>query len=273
LGGQRCGTLKCKLERTKNTCLKKYNSNSPLQNKTIIKKIKNTNIKRYGAETPFQSKIIQDKIRNSTYDKYGKYPEELMREEFKNKYGVISPFSLKLYQEKSKDTKIKKYNDVNYNNMEKMKQTKLERYKDKNYNNYLQGQITCFKNHGKNQIELMNEAQGIKRSSLEIIIENLLSKYGFKFKPYFSLKENKKIRFYDFKLLNTDVLIECDGTYWHSLPDRIKNDKYKNLLAKNNGYNIIRFKEVDIRKENFEELFLNKISDVFGSSNKNNIAV
>lgn len=37
-----------------------------------------------------------------------------------------------------------------------------------------------------------------------------------------------------------DILIELDGSYWHSLPGRKENDFNKDIIAGENGYNLIR---------------------------------
>ena len=59
------------------------------------------------------------------------------------------------------------------------------------------------------------------------------------------------------------MLIEADGDYWHSNPNKFielnevqlinkTNDKFKNKLAEEKGFNLIRFWETDIKKKNFK---------------------
>ena len=66
------------------------------------------------------------------------------------------------------------------------------------------------------------------------------------------------------------MLIEADGDYWHSNPLIFKilnesqqknklNDEFKNKIAKNIGYNLIRFWETDINKLEFENVLLSEI--------------
>lgn len=48
---------------------------------------------------------------------------------------------------------------------------------------------------------------------------------------------------YDFYLPDLHLLIEVDGTYWHSLPENVANDEYKDRLALQAGYALLRFPE------------------------------
>ena len=48
-----------------------------------------------------------------------------------------------------------------------------------------------------------------------------------------------KRKIYDF-LLYDKLIIEYDGDYWHSSPDKKEKDIEKNEIAKNNGYEIYR---------------------------------
>lgn len=72
---------------------------------------------------------------------------------------------------------------------------------------------------------------------------------------------------YDFYIPCCHTLIECDGSYWHSdprfYPNRekltsvqqkvLERDIKKNKLAKDNGYNLIRLWEYDL-KSNREQI-------------------
>jgi len=55
--------------------------------------------------------------------------------------------------------------------------------------------------------------------------------------------------FVDFYLPKYNLVIECDGDYWHSLPDVVKRDKCKNHWLWRNGFSYIRLKEKDIKKD------------------------
>jgi len=57
------------------------------------------------------------------------------------------------------------------------------------------------------------------------------------------VREHKvKDRFFDGYIPELKLLIESDGTYWHSTINAQKNDKYKEQLAQEFGYDLIRVK-------------------------------
>jgi len=74
---------------------------------------------------------------------------------------------------------------------------------------------------------------------------------------------NNKI--YDFYIPSKNMMIEVDGDYWHANPliyegkelnktqlRNVKNDKFKDVLAKGNGFLLERVWEYDL-KNNYEE--------------------
>lgn len=52
----------------------------------------------------------------------------------------------------------------------------------------------------------------------------------------------------DFLLYQAKIVIECDGEYWHSLPDSKKRDKYKDKFLFQKGFQVFRFTESEIRR-------------------------
>ena len=55
---------------------------------------------------------------------------------------------------------------------------------------------------------------------------------------------------YNSKLIFSDEeTIECDGNYWHNLPDNKKRDLKKEMLLKAEGYKLYRFTETEIKKD------------------------
>jgi len=83
----------------------------------------------------------------------------------------------------------------------------------------------------------------------------------------FRIYDNNKVDFwfkeYDFLILNTDILIEVDGDYWHGNEDVFKdlskfqktvrkNDEIKENFANLEGYSIVRFWGKDIKKNKDE---------------------
>jgi very-short-patch-repair endonuclease len=43
------------------------------------------------------------------------------------------------------------------------------------------------------------------------------------------------------------IVIECDGDYWHALPDVQKRDKRKHAYLKSKGYHVLRFRESELQ--------------------------
>ena len=74
---------------------------------------------------------------------------------------------------------------------------------------------------------------------------------------------NNKI--YDFYIPSKNMMVEVDGDYWHANPliyegkelnkiqaRNVKNDKFKDILAKGNGFKLERVWEYDL-KNNYKE--------------------
>lgn len=48
-------------------------------------------------------------------------------------------------------------------------------------------------------------------------------------------------------LLSDKTVVECDGDYWHSLPEMIRRDRRKDYYLKKSGLTVIRLSETSIR--------------------------
>ena len=55
----------------------------------------------------------------------------------------------------------------------------------------------------------------------------------------------------DFYLPFLNLIVECDGTYWHSREDMKKRDKAKDAYAKKCGFNMLRLTEEQINQGRF----------------------
>jgi very-short-patch-repair endonuclease len=109
----------------------------------------------------------------------------------------------------------------------------------------------------RQRINILNRFLSKKKnnpSRLEMTFEKLLLGNGIKYQTQFNLSH----RLYDFKLENSNILIEVDGDFYHANPkkyptpicktqeDVIKNDNKKNQIALRSGYRLLRFWESDI---------------------------
>lgn len=80
-------------------------------------------------------------------------------------------------------------------------------------------------------------------SNIELDFFNVLRFYfGNNIQLSFKLEE----KYFDYKL-GKKLLIELDGTYWHSTTEAKANDKYKNELALKHGYQILRINDKNVK--------------------------
>ena len=125
--------------RRKETNLKKFGVEHPMQSAEIQEKHKRTCMERYGVENAIQSKEIQRKRKENCLEKYGVdsyFKTEKVREKYKKtcmeRYGVESTFSLEAVRDKAKQTILDRYGCENpFQNKEirkKAEQTCIERY-------------------------------------------------------------------------------------------------------------------------------------------------
>lgn len=136
---------------------------------------------------------------------------------------------------------------------------------------------TCLERYGKTSDQIARSK--IRRNSEGTYIERktrgILQKNNFNFIEQLKLYPDPtayKYKKYDFLLIDFNIIIEADGDYHHGHPDKFKdfddlqlrniaNDIFKNKLAIDQGFKIIRFWGSDINKKDFEDVFLVKIQD------------
>jgi len=91
------------------------------------------------------------------------------------------------------------------------------------------------------QINLRRKSQD---TDIERLIEDELTKQNIPFTKQVPLL---KITIVDF-LLPKDIVVYCDGDYWHSFPERKKVDNNQNLTLISAGYKVFRFTGKEIKK-------------------------
>ena len=84
----------------------------------------------------------------------------------------------------------------------------------------------------------------IHNTKPELAVESQLKQMSVRFEKQKRIKSKQ----FDFYLPDYNMLIEVDGEYWHSLPKAVKNDKFKNNLAKNERYKLTRIWAEDVYK-------------------------
>ena len=77
-----------------------------------------------------------------------------------------------------------------------------------------------------------------ERTSIEIKMAEELTRKGIEYIEQYNLGDKFGL---DFFLPEYEIVIECDGDYWHNLPDVAKRDKSKNAYIKACGFKLFRF--------------------------------
>jgi very-short-patch-repair endonuclease len=90
----------------------------------------------------------------------------------------------------------------------------------------------------------------IRPTSIEVALYQALDLLGV---PYIKQHSVKNYVF-DAWLPDHKTIIEADGTYWHSLPDRQERDKKLAVYAKHMGYVLIRLDEMFIKSLDIQGL-------------------
>jgi len=81
-------------------------------------------------------------------------------------------------------------------------------------------------------------------SSIEKMIWKVLDKFNVKYKIQHRIGK----WYVDIFIPNRKLIIECNGDYWHSLPNRIKRDKELQKYCNKNNYKLAWIWENEIRK-------------------------
>lgn len=216
------------------TMKEKWN-NEEYRNAQIISINSDSNIKTLSdiSKLKWQDDIYRNNVVNSIKVKY-------RDDDFKNKMRLIwdsDEFKLKsrpiLSEDQLKRLKegvIKKWLDEKYKSIQsisrignvtsdetkkKLHDIMIDKWQDENFKiNFSIGREKCV----------------VKQSSIETTLYQMLDDLNIKY-----IKQHR-IGFYLFDCFLSDynILIECNGDYWHSLPKAIKNDKSKSSYITNN---------------------------------------
>ena len=190
--------------------------NIPLRTKDESNQLRvQTNLKKYGVEAPIQNSEVWEKKEKTTLEKYGVtnigfLPEAIAKRKQTNlaKYGTETP---------SSTDEIK----------EKVAKTNLERY----------GVTSPMKDPRFRSTQAKNAIS----SKLEKRMEEFLINNGFEYEHHFTIKEKDLIHAFDFAIFKEnklEILIDCDGKYYHGYESDIDGktvslgaDEYRQLLV------------------------------------------
>lgn len=86
---------------------------------------------------------------------------------------------------------------------------------------------------------------GRTKTKIEIAMEASLKDAGINAVPQFPIFRYSL----DFAIPESKIAIECDGDYWHSLPECKRRDKSKDSYLANRGWLVLRFSESQINAD------------------------
>ncbi len=86
----------------------------------------------------------------------------------------------------------------------------------------------------------------LKDSSIEIKIQGFLKELGIKFHKHYIINIKHKYQC-DIFIPSMNLVIECDGTYWHNYPRGLERDIIRNKEMWDKGIRVLRFWENEIR--------------------------
>lgn len=87
--------------------------------------------------------------------------------------------------------------------------------------------------------------QGQQRTSIETAVESVLVDLELVFIPQHPVDRC----ILDFYLPDLDMVIECDGDYWHALPGAKRRDQKRDYWLQSKGFIVVRITETDIRAD------------------------
>lgn len=262
-------------EKIKQTKLERYGN----KNYNNREKGKQTYFEKTGFETPFSNPNARELSKETRFEKYGDENYN-NREKFNNT--LIERYGSKSYRnhEQGIKTTIERYGSI-HNAKEKQRNTSMQRYGveyplqsaekrsladdtremlygDKNFRNHpkrIQTLIdtvgsdwhsVIFKSYSKISQELFWEIYN--RLPTECQIHTHFGELNGEYRIMYDT-EKRSNYFYDFCITSLKLMIEFDGTYWHSLEGAKERDQHKQFVAEEKGFKMIRVNEADYYKD------------------------
>ncbi len=91
-------------------------------------------------------------------------------------------------------------------------------------------------------------------TKIEVKIQNYLKELKIEFITHQYIKEIEHGYRCDILIPSFNLIIECDGNYWHNYPIGNKNDIIRNEELKQKGYKVLRFWESEINVMELQDL-------------------
>jgi len=249
------------------TCREKYGVDNVFSSQQTKDKIKTVLIERYGVDNPKKSKSILNKSKETCMIRYG----------------VDNPAKSDHIREKEREAYRKKSPEEMTSILEKRIQTNLQRY-GVSYpmqSEEIKSAFDWASAYKKSCETKSKNKTGTQQSKIEILVGQHLSNIFGEQNVLSQVAVNDRWTF-DFYLLNEDVYIQVDGTYWHGLNrplDEIKKlksskdtriletfnkDRAQDEWADKNGICLVRITDEEIytwlKKSDLKEMIRNRIS-------------
>lgn len=95
--------------------------------------------------------------------------------------------------------------------------------------------------------EAMLRGLRAKQSRLEVAVAKILDECDIKYETQFVIGDFK----YDFLICDTNILLEVQGSWWHSKPQRVQRDTFKKKVAEAAGYRLLIVWDYQLTKPEF----------------------
>ena len=282
-------------EKSKGTCLEKYGVEYSCRSPEIISKrekaqqdkaeeirdkFKRTCLERYGVENPSMLREVREKAEKTTLERFGTksyLTTAKCKEQYLEKVGSDNVFRTEECKSKIRQKNIEKYGVDNRMkvpelakiNGQKALKTKIERGDVKIYKDKLISEWADEIGFSRSAFNGMVNKYGWdvavdmtpRMSSLELEMEKILKDIGIEY-----LRQVKIEGCYaDFTIGN--LIVECDGLYWHS--ENHKDDNYHSerlSFYEKNNYRALFFREDEIL--NSPEIVKSIITNKLGLSKR-----
>jgi len=250
-------------KKIKETNIEKYGVEFVTQNKDVQEKYKKTCLEKYGVDNVSKLKVVKQKKIETCIKNNGVY-HPLLLEKFLNKrkntnlekYGVEHHLQNQEILNKQKRTNIEKYGHESPMQSEKINKKAIKTKIDKCLIYFPEGKtipewskepgsasystnLVGFRDHG-----ILPSQNKSGRSILELKVENFLDELNIKYVANKKLNEHKGLntgyKVPDFFLPEHNLIIECDGEYYHT-KNKKHIDKERNKLYVSLGYNLLVF--------------------------------
>lgn len=105
--------------------------------------------------------------------------------------------------------------------------------------------VSRFRACSRRCVGVISQIQMPNISSIEVKMQKLFEGAGLAFTPQFVIGQYVT----DFAFPKEKLVVECDGDYWHNLPNQKVKDRRKDGFLKHNGWKIVRLWEYEINNQ------------------------